>query len=116
IHEHVLRFLTTEHERKGPIYYYVPVLLFGFFPWSAWLPAAVVSVVRSLKSRRLPAAETVPSSTPHFPHTTPPFLPSASLPFLFFSVSGSKLITYILPSVPGLALLLASSWPVRRDT
>src|SRR5262249_51854287 len=40
VHEHVLRFLTTEHHHAGPIWYYVPVLLLGFFPWWPWLLAA----------------------------------------------------------------------------
>src|SRR5439155_24646750 len=54
IHEHVLRFLTTEHHHEGAVWYYVPVLLIGFFPWSAWLPAAALwtgSRMGSLRSR-----------------------------------------------------------------
>jgi 4-amino-4-deoxy-L-arabinose transferase-like glycosyltransferase len=98
VHEHLLRFLTTEHERKGPLYYYVPVLLFGFFPWSAWLPAAVTATLRSSHSQRSREA-------------TLWLLLWAAVPFVFFSASGSKLITYILPAFPALALLVAAWWP-----
>jgi 4-amino-4-deoxy-L-arabinose transferase-like glycosyltransferase len=43
----------------------------------------------------------------------------AAVPFVFFSASGSKLITYILPSIPALALLVAAWWPgsqARQDS
>ncbi len=45
IHEHVERFLTTEHRREGPVWYFVPVLLVG--P-AAVGPVAVASLVRRL--------------------------------------------------------------------
>jgi len=38
IHEHFERFLTTEHRRTGPLWYFVPYLLVGFMPWTSLLP------------------------------------------------------------------------------
>lgn len=108
VHEHLLRFLTTEHERKGPIYYYLPVLLVGFFPWSAWLPAAVLA---SLRSRSPDERRNAPD---YARETTLWLLLWAAVPFVFFSASGSKLITYILPAFPALALLVAAWWPRGR--
>ena len=33
IHEHLQRFLTTEHNRTGPWYYFIPGFLVGILPW-----------------------------------------------------------------------------------
>ena len=37
VHEHFDRFAKTEHKRTGPLVYFVPVLLAGFLPWTAFL-------------------------------------------------------------------------------
>jgi len=91
IHEHFERFLTTEHKRTGPFWYFVPYLLLGFLPWTTLLPGLLrFGMGRegrgSLQSRRL-------------------LLLWAVFIFLFFSKSGSKLPSYILPMFPALALL-----------
>ncbi|BEV73620.1 glycosyltransferase family 39 protein [Paludibacterium sp. THUN1379] len=91
IHEHVERFLTTEHRRSGPIWYFVPFLLIGFMPWVTLLPAVLRQGMQragreSLQRDRL-------------------LLVWALFIFVFFSLSGSKLPSYILPMFPALALL-----------
>jgi len=43
VHEHFSRFLTTVHHRTAPIYFYIPVLLAGFLPWSVFLPKIFLS-------------------------------------------------------------------------
>ena len=97
IHEHVERFLTTEHRREGPIWYFVPVLLVGLLPW---LSLVVASVARPLLERSAPS-------------TRGGFAPDRLLVawcaviFVFFSLSGSKLPSYVLPMFPALALLVA---------
>lgn len=87
IHEHFERFLTTEHRREGAWYYFVPVLIGGFMPWTSTLPWLA----------RAPRAD--------FARCW--LVVWAAFVFLFFSVSGSKLQSYILPMFPALALLLA---------
>jgi 4-amino-4-deoxy-L-arabinose transferase-like glycosyltransferase len=93
IHEHVERFLTTEHRREGPIWYFVPVLAIGLLPWLSLVVASI--------ARRFP------------PATRGTFAPERLLVawcaviFVFFSVSGSKLPSYVLPMFPALALLVA---------
>jgi 4-amino-4-deoxy-L-arabinose transferase-like glycosyltransferase len=42
IHEHVERFLTKVHNHYQPLWYFIPVLLGCMFPWSLFLPAAVL--------------------------------------------------------------------------
>ena len=95
VHEHFDRFAKTEHKREGPLVYFVPVLLAGFLPWTAFLG-------------RL--RETWPglSRAAWKARATEGFLWMFSgLVFVFFSVSRSKLIPYVLPIWPALAVLLA---------
>ena len=44
IHEHFERFLTQEHQRVGPWYYFIPFAIVGVLPWllplAAGLPRA----------------------------------------------------------------------------
>ncbi|MBV8649218.1 glycosyltransferase family 39 protein [Paludibacterium sp.] len=91
IHEHVQRFLTTEHRRTGPVWYFVPYLLVGFMPWITLLPAVLAQGLRR-EGRCLVQPERL-------------LLIWALFVFVFFSVSGSKLPSYILPMFPALALL-----------
>jgi 4-amino-4-deoxy-L-arabinose transferase-like glycosyltransferase len=94
LHEHFDRFLTTEHHRAGPLWYFVPVLLAGMVPWTSMLlPALREGLVRSegeiFRPRLL-------------------LLIWTAFVFAFFSLSGSKLPSYILPMFPALALLIGS--------
>lgn len=86
--EHILRYLTPHFHRSQPWYYYFEVMLVGFLPWTVLIP----SVVRGL--RREPRDDACL------------FLLSwAVLPFLFFSLSSSKLPGYILPIFPPVSIL-----------
>lgn len=95
IHEHIDRFLTTEHRREGPIWYFVPVLLVGLLPW---LSVAVVAVVRGW--RATPRAGFAPERL---------LLCWTAVVFVFFSLSGSKLASYILPVFPALAIVIGAT-------
>ena len=86
--EHVLRFMTSQFKRSGPWYFYIPVLALGFFPWTLILPAMVRGARRSLRN-----------------HLGLFLLLWAVVPFVFFSLSNSKLPHYILPIFPPLALI-----------
>ncbi len=96
IHEHVERFLTTEHRREGPIWYFVPVLLAGLLPW---LSIAAVALVRA--ARTGPRA---PQADRYAPERL--MLALVFVVFVFFSLSGSKLPSYILPVFPAIAILV----------
>lgn len=92
IHEHVERFLTTEHRREGPVWYFVPVLVIGVLPWLSVTPSALVRAWRApprdgFSPERLVLALIV-------------------VVFAFFSASGSKLPSYILPVFPAIAVLV----------
>ncbi|QLG87286.1 glycosyltransferase family 39 protein [Chitinibacter bivalviorum] len=92
IREHFERFLTTEHRREGPIYYFIPILFAGFLPWTAWIPALTRDAWKKRGSR---------FQLERFVLIWCVFI------FAFFSKSGSKLPSYILPMFPAMALLLA---------
>ena len=93
VHEHLLRYLTSDAHREHGAWYYFVVLLFGFFPVSMLLPWAFRRTWPGLR----PAAR-VDSGTLLL-------LLQAVLTFLFFTVSRSKLVTYILPAAPAFALI-----------
>lgn len=83
------RMLTTVHGRPGRWWFYLPVLLLGFFPWSATLGNSLRSAWR--RGEELDRL----------------LLLWVVVPFLFFSCAGSKLPTYLLPVFPALAMLTA---------
>ena len=102
IQEHFLRYLTKMHSRYQPMWFFIPVVLFGLFPWSGFLVQAV--------KHNLPA-----SWKDRHEHRDALFLLLwAALVFLFFSASSSKLVPYILPVFAPVALLigryLSDSW------
>jgi 4-amino-4-deoxy-L-arabinose transferase-like glycosyltransferase len=94
IHEHFTRFLTTEHRREGAWWYFVPILFVGILPWLT---------VLGWKARRM-WTEARPASN-GFNWQRFALVWSAFI-FVFFSVSGSKLPSYILPVFPALALAI----------
>ncbi|WP_042297667.1 glycosyltransferase family 39 protein [Paraburkholderia bannensis] len=93
------RYLTPAQNRPGPFYYFVPVLLVGFLPW---LSVSVQSVRHALRTPRQPNG---------FAPVTLVLVWSAFI-FLFFSASHSKLISYVLPIAPPLALVIGLYLPL----
>ena len=106
IHEHVERFLTHEHNRVGPWWYFIPVLAFGMLPWVSVLPQALVRVWAKLSAAN-PELERQ-ARADRFLFIWAVFI------FVFFSASGSKLPSYILPILPALAILIARAMRVAR--
>ncbi len=98
IHEQFLRFTTTIHRREEPFWFYVPILVFGLLPWSALAPAALS---RWWRDRALS------SRSPQWEAGLFCVL-WAGVVVGFFSLSGSKLATYVVPALPPLALLIGA--------
>jgi hypothetical protein len=88
----------------GTALFYVPVLLLGFFPWSAFLPEAVVAGLRQARARARSARR---EAVPVFAGVW--LLAGLAL----FSVAQTRLPHYVLPLFPAAALLVAASWPAR---
>jgi len=98
LNHNLARFLTSLHHHAQPFWYYVPVLLIGFFPWIFFLFSSGARLIRNRAS-----AVSL--------HREEAFLWIWFLvPFLFFSASNSKLAGYILPALPPLAVLAAMEW------
>ena len=92
VHEHFQRFLTKEAQRVEPWWYFLALLLLGALPWlvplgrgalAAWRESGLNYNFKSLKFLIL----------------------FSVVALVFFSISSSKLATYILPIFPLLAAL-----------
>ena len=106
VREHFGRFATTEHLRGEPFWYFIPVAAAGFFPWIGFLGSAIRAAIPGGWRRR---NETTDAWF---------LILWAVFVLLFFSSSASKLIPYILPMFPPLAVLiggwLAKCWADRE--
>ena len=94
VHEHLDRFLTESHNRTGEWWYFVPWFVLGLMPW------LIVWAVTFARSWRDAARAQNNFSWERFCVVWAVFI------FVFFSMSGSKLPSYILPMFPALALVL----------
>jgi 4-amino-4-deoxy-L-arabinose transferase-like glycosyltransferase len=101
VHEHWARFTTATHARTAPFWFFIPVVLLGLFPWLGFLGSALRESLRGGWTRRKENA------TAWF------LVVWAGFVFVLFSKSQSKLIPYILPVFPPLAVLLGA-WLARR--
>jgi len=91
IFEHFQRYVSRAgFDRYQPAWFFVPVLLVGFLPWTTLLPTALREAVQAAR-----AGERAISL----------LLIWAGFIFVFFSASQSKLVPYIVPLLPALALL-----------
>lgn len=94
IKQNLGNFFSGQVRHPEPVYYYIPVLMGGMFPWSTFLPLALFRAVRAhgatYNDGRLLA------------------LIWFAAVFIFFSLASSKLGTYILPLLPAAALLVGA--------
>ena len=99
VHEHFARYLTPIADREESWWFFGMVFLIGTVPWT--VPALRVMVSGWRGGGRGPGAGT-------------PFRPTFFLWIwvlfvcVFFSLSDSKLMPYILPAMPALAVLIAA--------
>jgi 4-amino-4-deoxy-L-arabinose transferase-like glycosyltransferase len=104
IYEHYTRFTTKDLGRYQPWYYFVPVLLTGMLPWTVLM---FDTLFKTWRTSKLPAAESPVADSRSKPFNAARFLLVwAVFIYLFFTVSGSKLPSYLLPMFPALALLM----------
>lgn len=94
--EHNLaRFGTNMFHHPEPFWYYVPVSLLGWVPWTVFVVAALTWAFRQIRSRESDALNA--------------FLAVwIAVMIVFFSISISKLPGYILPAIPPGIILLGN--------
>lgn len=93
IEQQFLRYSTLIAHRYQPNWFFIPIVLVGFLPWTLFLGQALYA---SLPKKSYPLPER---------HLLLFLWLWIGLIFVFFSLSHSKLIPYILPIFPALALL-----------
>jgi 4-amino-4-deoxy-L-arabinose transferase-like glycosyltransferase len=99
--EHIRRIFDSSFSHGEPPYFYIPVVIAGLLPWSLLVPF--------LTWRRMT------------PNPARRYCVIASLIIIgIFSASSGKLIPYIIPAFPTLAVLLADGivscgWPDKSD-
>lgn len=91
------RYLTPMFHHSQPFWFFVPITLAAILPWTLLLISAARDGLRLWRKKTW--------------HDSPAFFLAcwALFPIIFFSFSDSKLPSYILPSIPALALVLAIS-------
>ncbi|MFT3721775.1 glycosyltransferase family 39 protein [Pseudorhodoferax sp.] len=94
IHEHFARYTSEVHRRTGAWWYFVPILLGGMLPWTGALPWLGRAAGSAPGGTRVGNQDIL--------------VAWCAFVFVFFSASGSKLPSYILPMFPALALLVTA--------
>ena len=94
----ISRYTSVVSGHKGSAFYFIPVVLIGFLPWTFFLAQAINSVIKKgLRELLLSPKEQLPWFCLWW------FL----VILLFFSFSKTKLLTYILPMFPAISILVS---------
>ncbi len=92
------RFTSVVNQHSGPWYYHILIVLGGCFPWSLCLPAAIIQAIQRRawveRTQQLGLFALIWFSTV----------------LVFFTISVTKYITYTLPLVPAVAILVGLWW------
>jgi 4-amino-4-deoxy-L-arabinose transferase-like glycosyltransferase len=100
IHEHFQRFTTTQHRRVEAWWFFIPILFVGVLAWAFLLVPSLVNAWRRERAAPVHSSEAKPFRPLRFALIWSVFI------IFFFSISGSKLPAYILPTFPFLAMLI----------
>jgi 4-amino-4-deoxy-L-arabinose transferase-like glycosyltransferase len=92
-HDHFARIASGVHGDRGGAGYYGEQILYGFFPWSAVLPLAILGTAKIEAGRRRAAFLFV--------------LIFGVWSYAFFTASQTKLHHYIAPALPAWAIVVA---------
>jgi len=103
VHENILRYFTKVHKRNKPFWYFFPIFFVGALPWTIIMPFAAQFYYKYKAAWQKDRSWLLLS------------IIWALLPVAFFSLSDSKLPTYILLSFSGVGLF-SGLWIYRIST
>jgi 4-amino-4-deoxy-L-arabinose transferase-like glycosyltransferase len=96
IDENIRRFFQAGYSHREPLYYYLPVIAAGMLPWTLALPFLPWRSLAANPARRF-------------------CLIAAAVVIGFFSLASAKLVPYVLPAFPPLAVLIADAFMTFAD-
>lgn len=92
------RYTSVVSGHKGSLFYFIPVILIGFLPWTFFLPTSILYVIKQgLHNIARSQKEQILWLCLWW------FL----ITFLFFSLSKTKLLTYVLSLFPALSIIVS---------
>jgi len=91
LYHNITRFSSSFEGHSGNVFYYFFVILFGFFPWSGFLPAGIFRMIQRDKKTLL-------------------IFLWAVIPFIFFTIAQTKLPNYIFPVFVPISIMVANWW------
>lgn len=95
--QQIIRFLSQSNfNNASPFWFYVPVVILGFLPWSFVLINELIHKIKLVINKEIQSTELF-------------LLLWIITIFIFFSIPSSKIVTYILPIFPPCALLAGNS-------
>jgi 4-amino-4-deoxy-L-arabinose transferase-like glycosyltransferase len=104
------RFMSPMEGHGGTLFFYVPILLLGFFPWSAFLPSVLYQSLKQWKAYWNGQSFVTRETNLEF------FLSMWVVGLLiFFTLSATRLPHYIYPLFPASAILVALWWKRFQD-
>lgn len=131
VKHHFARYTGIISGHKGPFYYYIPVLIIGMFPWTAFLAEGIRNSFKggmqdTKKDTRSMIQDTADnkmqdeimnhgscimhreSRITHYASLNLFALIWFAFIFIFFSLSTTKLPNYILPAIPAVSILIST--------
>ena len=116
--QNVLRTMKPMQGHSGPVWYYIPAILIGFFPWSVFLGPALVELLRGIRSADGKQQEPPEDKSKRYDQ-----MYKLQVACIFvacwigvfvgaWSVPRTKLPHYVLTAYPALGLM--TGWFIRR--
>ena len=93
VEQHFRRFSGTGFNNARPFWFYIPVLILLIFPWSIWFIRAAKNYITQKLNDELGLSSLM--------------VVWIAVILIFFSIPSSKLVGYILPTLPPISVLLA---------
>ena len=95
------RFASSKHGRSKPFWFFAPILIAGLLPWTFLMPGLIRQAWFQIRAKQVSPTQGL-------------LLGWTVLPLLILSLSGSKLLTYVLPLMPAFALAISTRFTDTR--